>query len=156
LSKHIGLQLECNYNTISQTYKDQNLERQVHINYIDVPLLLSLSTDKSKCVNFNVVVGPQFGINAGSSITSNGTSASSDTVHALLAVKQGDVGVAYGAGLDFCLNKARTIRLDIGFRGVYGLVNIDSENIAPDTYNVLVKASRKSYAGYAGLTFLFL
>jgi opacity protein-like surface antigen len=155
-SKHVGIEVDGNYSYISQKYKDQNLNREVHISYIDVPVMLSLNTDKSKWVNLNVVVGPQFGINIGSSVkTTNGSN--QDTVHAVLAVKQGDVGLAYGAGLEFALTPSHSLRFDIGFRGMYGLVNIDgnSSSSDPNTYNVLVSASRKSYAGYAGLSFTF-
>jgi len=34
-------------------------------------------------------------------------------------------------------------------------VNIDGTTTGNDTYNVLIHATRKSYGGYAGLTFLF-
>jgi hypothetical protein len=153
-SKHVGIQAEASYNAISQKYKDQNLDREVNINYINIPVLLSLNTDKTKPVNFNVVLGPQFGINAGSSFNTSGNG-NTDTLHAVLAVKQSDIGFAYGAGFEFALNKPRTFRLDLGFRGVYGLVNIDESNTNGNTYNILVHASRKTYGGYAGLAFLF-
>ena len=155
LSRYVGLQVEANYNDIAQKYKDQNLNREVHINYVNIPVLLSISTDKSRFVNLNIVAGPQFGINVGSSISAN-NNGSTDNVHAVLAVKSNDIGLAYGAGLDFILNKARTVRFDIGFRGMYGLVNIDgSKPAGADSYNVLVSAARKMYSGYAGITFLF-
>jgi len=154
ISKNVGIQAEINYSAISQKYKDQDLEREVHLNYLNIPVMLSLNTDKTKPVNLNLVAGPQFGINVGSSMTTSGGN-NADTLHAVLAVKQGDIGIAYGAGLEFALNKMHTFRLDIGFRGAYGLVNIDETNISNNTYNILVHASRKSYGGYAGLTFLF-
>ena len=153
-SKNVGLMGEVDYLGIDQKYKDNSLEHRVHINYVDIPLMLQFNTDKTKPVNLNLVVGPQFGINVGSSVNTSGTS-ETDTVKATIAVKQGDVGLAYGAGLEFALNKMHTVRLDLGFRGVYGLVDISGKNTGPDTYNVLVRASRKAYGGYAGLTFCF-
>ena len=153
-SKNVGIQAELNYENISQKYKDQNLDREVKINYINIPLLLSLNTNKTSCINLNVVLGPQFGINVGSSVTGSTTNNTSD-LHAVIAVKQGDVGFAYGAGLDIALNSARSLHLNLGFRGVYGLVNIDGTPKDDNTYNVLIHASRKSYAGYLGLTFSF-
>lgn len=151
-SKNFGIVAEVNYLGISQKYKDQNLDREVNINYVNIPVMLSFNTDKTRPVNLNLVVGPQFGLNVGSSMsgTDNGNSS---TVQATLAVKQGDVGIAYGGGLEFALNRMHTIRLDLGFRGMYGLVDISGGSTGPDTYNVLVNASRKSYGGYAGLTF---
>lgn len=156
LTPMLGLQFEVNYLQISQKYKDRNLDRVVNVTYLNIPVLLSLNTDKSRMLNWNVVLGPQFGINLGAETSSNG-SASTDTVRAVVAVKQGDVGVAYGTGLEFMLNKMRTFRIDLGFRGFYGLVdmNASNTNTDPNTYNVMVKASRKTYGGYLGLTFLF-
>jgi len=153
-SKNIGLQGEVNYNSINQKYTDRNLERQVDVSYLNLPVLLSINTDKSAPVNLNLVVGPQFGLNIGSSVKTTGSS-TTETVKATIAVKEGDVGAAYGAGLEFMLNPSHTIRLDLGFRGYYGFVDMDAENTSPDTYNVLIRASRKTYAGYAGLTFCF-
>jgi hypothetical protein len=156
-NKHVGLQAEVNYNEISQKYKDQNLEREIHISYLNIPVMVSLNTDKSKWVNLNLVAGPQFGINVGSSMKTNSGNNNTDTLHAVLAVKHGDIGLAYGAGLEFALNASHTLRFDLGFRGVYGLVDMDANqsSSSQNTYNVLIRASRKSYAGYAGLTFLF-
>jgi hypothetical protein len=154
-SKNIGLQAEVDYLDISQTYKDQDLERQIHLNYLNIPVMLSLNTDKTKPVNFNVVVGPQFGVNVGSNVSTNSGTNNADTMHAVIAVKQGDIGLAYGAGFEFALNKQHTFRFDLGFRGMYGLVNMNSTVTGPNTYNVLVDASRKSYGGYAGLTFVW-
>ncbi|MCW3078173.1 MAG: hypothetical protein JWO32_2782 [Bacteroidetes bacterium] len=155
--RHIGIQAEINYNQTSQKYKDKGLDRQVDISYLNIPVMLSINTDKRLPVNLNFVVGPQFGFNVGSAIKSGGTAAGTETVHAVVAVKQGDVGAAYGAGLEFALNKAHTLRLDLGFRGYYGFVDISGSNPSnsPDTYNVIVKASRRTYAGYLGLTFCF-
>jgi len=139
LSKNVGVQGEVNYNKISQKYKDQNLERQVHVDYINIPILLSLNTDKSQMVNLNLVAGPQFGINVGSSTSVNG-SRETDTLRAVVAVKQNDFGFAYGAGLETMLNPDHSIRLDLGFRGFYGLVDIDDKS-SGDTFNVIVRAS---------------
>jgi opacity protein-like surface antigen len=155
-SKNIGIQAEVNYNETSQKYKDRGLERQVSVSYLNIPVLLSLNTDKTMPVNLNIVAGPQFGLNVGSSIKTTGT-ATGDTLKAVVGVKEGDVGFAYGAGLEFALNRAHTLRLDLGFRGFYGFVDMSASNTSnnPDTYNILVKASRKTYAGYLGLTWCF-
>lgn len=157
LSKNLGIAAEVNYNEISQRYKDRGLERTVKINYVNIPLMLSLNTDKTQPVNLNLSAGPQFGINIGSSINSSGnTNEDVDTLTAVIAVKPGDVGLAYGAGLEFSLNPEQTLRLDIGFRGFYGFVDIDADEAGdPDTYNVVVRAARKTYAGFAGITLLF-
>jgi hypothetical protein len=153
-SKHVGLQGEINYYQVSQSYKDMNLDREVNIHYINIPLLLSLNTNKAGRVNLNFVAGPQFGINVGSNMKVTGNE-NAETIHAVVAVKKGDVGFAYGAGFEFALNANHTSRLDLGYRGFYGLVDMNGTNTGTDTYNVIVKASRKTYGAYIGFTFLF-
>jgi hypothetical protein len=154
--KHVGLQLEVIYNPISQKYKDQNLERKIDISYVNIPLLLTLNTDKSKPVNFNVAFGPQVAINTGSSLSTSGNG-DTDTVSAAIALKQSDLGIAYGAGVEFALNPLRTVRLNLGFRGVYGLIDISDNSKTKETgsYYIIDKTNRESYAGYLGLSFLF-
>ena len=160
-NRYIGLHLEVLYSTLSQKYQDHELERQIDVNYINIPLLLSLNTNRMKVVNVNVVAGPQVGINVGSSLktteTGNGNGNGTTTAQAVLAVKKSDFGIAYGAGLDFGLNQARTIRLDLGFRGVMGLVDISdrSQTMETNSYYVLQKKETRTYAGYIGFTFLF-
>jgi hypothetical protein len=157
-SKHVGLQLEVIYNEISQKFKDHDLERKISINYINIPLLLTLNTDKSKPVNFQVAVGPQVGINVGSKVTTTGNGGGdTDTLHAVVAVKQNDFGIAYGAGLQFALNPLRTWHLDLGFRGVYGFVDISDNSAIRETnsYYIIGKTNLQTYSGYIGLSFVF-
>jgi hypothetical protein len=152
LSQHIGFQSEIDYYKASQSYKDLDVDQNVDIKYIDVPVLLSLNTNKMARVNLNAVVGPQFGINVGSNISSSG---SNGTTTAEIALKKGDVGAAFGAGLEFALNQAHSVRLDLGYRGFYGLVSMNATQTSSDTYNVMVDAKRKNNAAYLRLTFLF-
>lgn len=154
LTKNIGVQGEVNYYQINQKYADGNLNRDLTINYFNIPVLLSLNTNKAAPVNLNLVAGPQFGINAGSKIETSGDG-NTDSTRAVVAVRKGDVGLAYGAGLEFALNKSHSFRLDLGFRGFYGLVNMDSSTNDQGTYNVVVSASRKTYGGYVGLAWMF-
>lgn len=154
LSKHFGIQGEVNYYDVTQSFRDQDMTNEVEIRYLNIPLLLSLNTNKENRVNLNVVAGPQFGLNVGANVKSTGTG-NIDNVDAVVAVKKGDVGFAYGAGLEFALNSNHSIRLDLGYRGFYGLVDIDADKTGDNTYNVIAKASRKTNAVYVGLTFLF-
>lgn len=150
-SDNFGIQGEVIYSTLNQKYSEDDVEKEVKLEYINVPLLLSYNTGKLKPVNFNVVAGPQIGISVGSEL--GGTT----DENAVLSVKKGDLGFAYGAGFDFGLNTAKTFRLGIGFRGVYGLVDIsnNSNNLESGSYYVLDKAHVKTYSAYAGVSFLF-
>ncbi len=153
-SKHVGIQGELMYNSLSQKYKDENLDRKINVRYFNIPLMISLNTNKTGPINFNLVAGPQLGINAGSSISSssgNGT----DTMTTVIALKKSDFGFAYGAGLEFALNEMHTMRFDIGFRGVYGLMNISKSSTQnSDTYSIK-KANVRTESLYLGFTFLF-
>jgi hypothetical protein len=153
---YVGMQEELIYNSLSQKFKDQDLERVVHINYINIPVLLALNTDRSKRTSANFVIGPQLGINVGSRLESHGNS-DADTVSAVLAVKTGDLGFAYGAGLGFLLNPMKTWRLDIGYRGVVGLLDISdhSESTTTSQYYILDRAHVRTGAAYLGFTYLF-
>ncbi len=156
-NQHAGIQLEIIYNQLSQKYQDHNLSRRIDINYINIPLLLSLNTNRLKPVNFNIVAGPQFGVNVGARLMTTGTPNGNSNTNAILAVKKSDFGIAYGAGLDFGLNHMHTIRLDVGFRGVMGLVDVSdrSGTLQTNSYYILQKNHIETYSAYAGLTFLF-
>ncbi|MCU0347723.1 MAG: PorT family protein [Saprospiraceae bacterium] len=150
---YVGIQGEIIYSSTTQKYKEKDIEREINLKYVNIPLMLSLNTGKLKPVNFNIVAGPQIGISVGSSISGVAT----DSLDAVLSVKKGDLGVAFGAGFDFGLNPAKTIRLSIGYRGVRGLIDISDDNnsIDNDSYYVLDKAHTKSNAAYIGLSYLF-
>ena len=153
-NQHIGIQGEVIYSTLSQKYKEVDVERKITLNYLNIPLLLSLNTGKFSAVNFNIVVGPQIGLSVGSNVT---LTSGSNNSQPILSVKKGDLGFAYGAGVDFGLNPAHTIRLGLGFRGVAGLVDIsdNSGNTTTDSYYVLDRTHLRTYSGYIGLSFLF-
>ncbi len=153
ITKNIGILSELSYYESTQVYKNNNVNREVKVSYINIPVLFSLSTDKTRWVNLNVVAGPQFGINAGANIKNNGTS--SDTIQAVVLVKKQDIGFAYGAGVELSLNKEHTLRLDVGYRGFYGLVDMNSTGNSINTYNVIAKGSRKTYGAYIGFAFMF-
>jgi hypothetical protein len=153
---HIGIQLEGIYTSITQKYKELDTERKIKLKYFNIPLLLSLNTNKYKTINFNVVGGPQLGVSVGSSMESSSSDGSAET-NAILAVKKGDVGVVFGAGFDFGLNPAKTIRIGLGFRAVRGLFDISDNNAtqSTDSYYVLDRTKIKTNAVYIGASILF-
>lgn len=154
LSNNIALQAEVIYSQLAQKFKMQERSYNVKLDYINIPLLLRINTGVMNPVNLNFVIGPQLGLNVGSSVDSE-DNGSTTTVVTSIAVKKGDIGLAYGAGLDFRLGGNTT--LGLGFRGVYGLVDISDRSNTQETneYYVLDKAHVKTYAGYIGLAFGF-
>ena len=155
LTNHLGIQGEIIYNSISQKYKEQDVERKINLRYFNIPLLISLNTGKLNPVNLNIVAGPQIGISAGSSVTTSGNNNTDNT--AVLEVKKGDLGFAYGAGLDFGINQSHTVRMGIGYRAVMGLVDIrdNSNTTQTNSYVVLGKTKINTYSAYIGLSIIF-
>ncbi|MGB3076480.1 MAG: porin family protein [Chitinophagales bacterium] len=155
LTDHVGLQGELLYSPLAQDYVDNmNVNRRITLNYVNIPLLLVLNTNSSSPVNLNFAVGPQFGILAGSSFDATG-SAEGDTITAVFAAKPADIGIAYGAGLDFSI--VPNFSIDIGYRGVIGLVDVSdqSKSITTDQYYLLDRSHLMTYAVYAGVKFKF-
>ncbi len=155
-SDHLGIQGEVIYSSLNQKYKEADVEYKVNLKYINIPLLFSLNTNKSGPVNLNLVGGPQIGISIGSDIFTSGNSGSSDS-QPIVSVKKGDLGLAYGAGVDFGLNSSGKFRLGLGFRGVYGLLDIsdNSNSTTTDSYYILDRTHMKTYSLYTGLSLLF-
>lgn len=155
-SDHVGIQGEVIYSSSSQKYTEVDLERKVNLRYVNIPLLLSLNTGKTKAVNLNIVAGPQLGLSAGSSVHLSGGDETGQPI-AVVSVKKGDIGFAYGIGVDFGLNAARTIRLGLGYRGVSGLFDISDNNrsITTNSFYILDRTHVKSNAAYIGLSILF-
>jgi len=155
-SDHVGVQGEIIYSALAQKYKEEDIDREILLRYVNIPLLLSLNTGKTQPFNFTVVAGPQIGFSIGSKLSASGGGGTTGG-EAVLAVRKGDLGVAYGAGVDFGLNQASTLRLGIGFRGVLGLIDISdsSKNSSTDDYYILDKNRMRTYAGYIGVSYLF-
>lgn len=151
----VGFHIEAIYSQLAQKYSEATIDRTIKISYINIPLLLSLNTNYGRPVNFNVAFGPQLGISTGAKLetTNNNGSVANQAV---LRVKPGDVGIAYGAGLDFALGAERLFHINLGFRGVYGLVDINNSDVSTLTagqYFILQKANVRTYAGYLGIMF---
>lgn len=153
ITKNVGIQAEIIYNSLSQKFKDESYNRQINVKYVNIPLMISLNTNKAKAINFNMVLGPQLGLNLGSSVTTSG--GSSDTLTTVWQAKQSDFGFAYGAGLEFMVNPAHTLRLGIGYRGVYGFVNISEAAQSTSNTYTIQKANVKTNSAYLGIAFLF-
>lgn len=155
-NEHVALQLEAIYSTLSQKYTDRNLERTIDLSYVHFPLTFRYNTDITRPVNFHVNLGPQVGINVGSKIRGE-DGRGTDTVEAILAVKPADVGVAYGAGFNFGLGPNANPKINLGFRGVHGILDIseNSQTQTTDQYYILDRSRVRTYAGVIGLTYLF-
>jgi len=155
-SDHVGLQGEVIYSSINQKYTEEDVEYKVNLKYINIPLLFALNTNKSGPVNLNLVGGPQIGISVGSDVFTSGNNTTGES-QPVVSVKKGDLGLAYGAGVDFGLNSSGALRLGLGFRGVYGLLDIsdNSNSTTTDSYYILDRTHMKTYSAYAGLSLLF-
>ena len=153
-NENIGLQLDALYSPIAQKYTANTYDNTVTVNYLSIPLLFSLNSGISDPVNFNFVVGPQLSINTGSSITRSNFG---DNAQAVLSTNPIDFGVAYGVGVDFALTPSHCMKLAIGYRGSFGLLDISdkSKSLALNDYYILDQNHINTYGLYAGLTFAF-
>jgi hypothetical protein len=155
-NEHVGIQVELIYSTLSQRYVETDISQEINLGYVNIPLLFSYNTSKSESVNFNFVLGPQLGISAASNIFTERI-VGNNHAKGFLKVKSSDIGLAYGAGIDFGLNSSNTLRLSGGFRGVYGLLDIsdNSETLISGSYYILDKTSLVTYSVYLGLSMMF-
>ncbi len=155
-SKHTELRLEVLYSSLAQEIVEDDIKRKLKLSYVNIPLLFALHTGYNKPFSFHIAAGPQLGINTGSSLDGDGSSGV-DTIQARVDIKPADIGIAYGAGFDFGFGPERLIHLNIGFRGVYGIVDIsdNSGTTTTDNYYVFDRAILKTYSGYAGLSVKF-
>jgi hypothetical protein len=153
--KHMGFQVELNYTSISRKYSISNISRIVNLQYLSIPLLLSFNTNKNRAINFNVVFGPQIGINTGSTIYTSGNDPLYTAIP-IVSIKKGDLGLAYGLGFDFGLNDLKTIRLGFGFRGVLGLFNVSNNIELPgvNSFYIIKNSPVHTYTGYVGFSIL--
>jgi len=153
-NQHVGINAELMYSTYSQRYTEKNLERKITLRYVNIPLMLSLNSGITKPVNLNITAGPQIGISAGSTFTTKGGDATTNANS--VVIRKGDLGFAYGAGLDVALNANKTTRFALGFRGVLGLIDIsaDNRNQVDNSYYVIDRVQLKTYSIYLGFTFL--
>jgi opacity protein-like surface antigen len=153
-NKHIGTQAEVIYSSLSQKYTDPNRpgENKINLSYLHIPLLLVLNTNSTAPVNLNLAVGPQLGILVGSKLDAAAAD-STVTTTAVLNTKSGDIGFAYGAGIDFNLGPVVTI--GVGYRGVIGLLDISDDSATKESneFYVLQKSKVKTNAGYIGIRF---
>jgi len=153
-SEHVGIQGELIYSSYNQRYKEVDNERRINLKYINIPMLISLNTGKTKPINISVVAGPQIGVSVGSSVFSSSPSGTSEPV---LALKRGDLGFAYGVGIDFAMTASGKSRFQFGYRGVSGLLDIsdNSKTLNNDSFYVLDKSHIRTNALYVGLSLLF-
>lgn len=150
-----GIQAEIQVSSFGLKYEEQGVTRKVNLQYVQIPVLLALNTGRNRLVNLNIVAGPQVGVNTGSSLRISG--ADSNTPVAILGVRKGDLGLAYGGGLDVGVNRDRTVRLGVGYRGAMGILNIGKSNasLAPDTFLIANKTRVRTHAIYLEAAFAF-
>ncbi len=155
LTKHIAIQSEVMYSSFGHKSFDSEVERKINLRYVSIPLLFSVNTGKANFINLNAVAGPQLGINVGSDLTTSGSNGTTEK-QPVLSVSKNDFGLAYGAGIDFALNKQHNVRLDLGYRGLLGLMDIsdNSQTISPDSYYILPKSRINTQSVYIGLSIM--
>lgn len=157
-SNNFETRLEVLYSSLQQDYSQGN--RRVKLTYLNFPLLAVLHTDYDRPISVNVAFGPQVGIKTGASVKGDSDiGQGTDTVEfqGVFKAKPLNFGIAYGAGVDFGLGLDRRLHLNIGFRGVYGLLDISdkSQTTVTNQYLILDRSKVSTYAGYVGISYRF-
>ena len=158
LSNYIGLQVEAQYSSLSQKYRDRCYDRTVTLNYVDIPLILTVNTGINDPVNIHFDIGPQLSLQSGNHLKTTGNAVGEgDELEAVLNTMNYDYGISCGVGTDIALNSSRSMKLSLGYRGFFGLMNIDdkSKPISNSQYYIFDNSRIRTYSLYAGLTFAF-
>jgi hypothetical protein len=155
LNPTLSIGAEMIYTTFNRQFNQNGALKRLNVNYVSIPILATVNTSKMSRVNVNLVIGPQFGINAGSAVES-ADGKEPDSLQNIWRGKQGEMGVAYGVGLEFALNSRRSLRLTTGFRGISGFLDVvDNSTTWAVYYSRTNRVNVHLYSVYTGLTWLF-
>ncbi|MBN1637706.1 MAG: PorT family protein, partial [Ignavibacteriales bacterium] len=83
-----------------------NLNREIHINYLEFPILVKYKIPTSKSSQINIFTGPSFGINLNSKykIDEDGSSYDEDITN---QTKATEIGWIFGVGFNLTFNKVK-------------------------------------------------
>lgn len=155
-TNHISVQGEVSYEAIEQSSSDANNIWDMQMKYINVPIFFVLNTGKDKILNFKFLLGPQIGFALSHSFSVTDKNEMKVT-EPYLRVRDGDLGIGYGVGGDWKINKANNVRVNFGVRGVFGSIG-EADNRIINTaasYYMVDRPNVKTYTAYLGLTWLF-
>lgn len=158
MNRYINIQTGIMYHEMSYGLPiEKHKDYQLHLTNLQIPLLAVFNTDKFCCINYSIFVGPQFTYNLSSSyIPPESALALRDTTHVILSVSPGDIGIAYGAGGDIAINKAKTMRIDIGYRGSLGFTDRSGNLEEANQVNIIPQRTTiNTFGGYLGFKMIF-
>ncbi|HET6245051.1 MAG: PorT family protein [Bacteroidetes bacterium] len=153
-NNYFGTHFEVNVMRQAYEFTDDARTRRVDLSYINVPILISFNTNYGRPVNLNVTAGPYIGINTGASTDVTGNGNGPTTAVAVVEVNPLDVGIAYGAGVDFGIGQTKWLHINLGFRGTQGILDVGATDITvnQDQFQVVAENSRmQTYGMYIGL-----
>jgi hypothetical protein len=138
-SGRLAVQTEALYSQKGATFHEEGASGSVKLDYLDVPILLRLSTPASNGTSFHVFGGPSLGVRlrARSEIEFQGETESEDFSD---EVERFDLGLVAGAGVEFG-------RVVIDGRYTWGLSNLNTR--ADDD----VKIRHRVFSIMAGVKF---
>jgi Outer membrane protein beta-barrel domain len=140
-SERFGLQLEALYSQKGARIAGSDVEAELRLDYVDVPVLLRVSTARDRSgAAFHVFGGPSVGIRARAKATAalEGESGSGDISE---DVERLDLGLVAGAGVEIG-------RFVIDVRHTWGLSNINKNPSEDDT-----TIKNRVFAAMVGLRF---
>ncbi|MBA3900233.1 MAG: outer membrane beta-barrel protein [Bacteroidetes bacterium] len=152
LSNWIAIHVEVINQHQRYEFRDSDILRNVKLNYVNIPMMVSANTNYGRSVNLNIAAGPYLGLNTKGQIATNGQAKGFETP--VLLVNPLDFGAAFGGGIDFAFGAHKWLHLNLGYRGTIGLTSITDNNIILDEnqYSIIGKNTRNRTNGaYIGL-----
>ena len=146
LSGTIGVEVGAGFVQKGATETELGVETELAINYIEIPLLLTLSPPTTGNVGFNFFVGPalSFKTSCDASVSEDGVTVNFACAVADLPLKSFDLGAMVGAGLEFGLTESASLVFDLFYN--LGLTKIDNSGVDDDTKN-------RAFSILAGVSF---
>lgn len=148
LSGVAGLQIGAGFVQKGGEESEAGVTAKIGVDYIEIPLLLTLSPSTAGSVGFDFFVGPAVSFKAGCTVSGSfdGTDVSidCDDPEVDVELKSIDFGAMVGAGLDIAVSDAASLVLQ-GFYN-FGLTSIDDSS-DPDS------VKNRAFSILAGLSF---
>lgn len=158
LNRYFNLQSGLIYHNMSYEFPlEKHKYYQLQLNNLQIPLLAAINTDKCCLINYTIFLGPQITYNLSSSyIPPESAIALRDTSQVILSVNRLDIGFAYGAGGDIAINKTKSMRIDVGYRGSLGFTDRSGNVDATNQINIIPQRTTvNTFGGYIGFKMVF-
>ena len=143
MSDVLGVQLGAAYVQKGGVDTEAGVESELKLNYVELPLLLTISPAAGGNVGFDFFVGPVFSFNTNCEVANATQTFQCSNPLVGLDAKSNEWGAMVGAGLDYGISESVSLVLDVFYN--YGFTKIDNSGV-DDVKN-------RSFSIVAGVSF---